>query len=97
MSYLTPLNVGIQALKALREAGVQSVLLNPNIATIMTSHKLADEVYYLPVVCPCQTDTGPCLSGSLSDDECLTVIIRPPNTQNMSSSESMFVDICHVS
>jgi len=36
-------------LKALKEAGVKSVLINPNIATIQTDHKLADEVYYLPV------------------------------------------------
>ena len=41
--------IGSQALKALKEAGVQSVLINPNIATIQTDHKLADEVYYLPV------------------------------------------------
>ena len=40
---------GSQALKALREANVKSVLMNPNIATIQTDHKLADEVYYLPV------------------------------------------------
>lgn len=36
-------------MKALKEAGVYSVLINPNIATIQTDHKLADEVYYLPV------------------------------------------------
>lgn len=40
---------GSQALKALKEAGVKSVLINPNIATIQTAHVLADEVYYLPV------------------------------------------------
>ncbi|OLN88764.1 Carbamoyl-phosphate synthase arginine-specific large chain [Colletotrichum chlorophyti] len=40
---------GSQALKALKEAGVKSVLINPNIATIQTNHSLADEVYYLPV------------------------------------------------
>ncbi|KAF2750709.1 carbamoyl-phosphate synthase [Sporormia fimetaria CBS 119925] len=40
---------GSQALKALKEAGVRSVLINPNIATIQTSHVLADEIYYLPV------------------------------------------------
>ncbi|KAF4988671.1 hypothetical protein FGRMN_9638 [Fusarium graminum] len=40
---------GAQALKALKEAGVSSVLINPNIATIQTNHSLADEVYYLPV------------------------------------------------
>lgn len=36
-------------MKALKEAGVASVLINPNIATIQTNHSLADEVYYLPV------------------------------------------------
>lgn len=41
--------IGSQALKALREANVASILINPNIATIQTDHKLADEVYYLPV------------------------------------------------
>ncbi|MCJ1380322.1 carbamoyl-phosphate synthase (glutamine-hydrolyzing) cpa2 [Xylographa soralifera] len=40
---------GSQALKALKEADVKSILINPNIATIQTDHKLADEVYYLPV------------------------------------------------
>ncbi|PBP26851.1 carbamoyl-phosphate synthase arginine-specific large chain [Diplocarpon rosae] len=40
---------GSQALKALKEAGVTSVLINPNIATIQTAHVLTDEVYYLPV------------------------------------------------
>lgn len=46
---LTDCRIGSQALKALKEAGVASVLINPNIATIQTDHKLADEVYYLPV------------------------------------------------
>ena len=40
---------GSQALKALREEGIKSVLVNPNIATIQTSKLLADEVYFLPV------------------------------------------------
>ena len=40
---------GSQALKALREEGVHTVLVNPNIATIQTSKQLADEVYFLPV------------------------------------------------
>lgn len=43
------IHAGSQALKALKEAGVKSVLMNPNIATIQTDHKLADEVYYLPI------------------------------------------------
>src|SRR5215467_5668298 len=40
---------GSQALKALREEGIKTVLVNPNIATIQTSKLLADEVYFLPV------------------------------------------------
>ncbi|KAF8437769.1 hypothetical protein BGX38DRAFT_1273893 [Terfezia claveryi] len=40
---------GSQAIKALKEANVHTLLLNPNIATIQTSHFLADEVFYLPV------------------------------------------------
>jgi len=40
---------GSQAIKALRESGVETVLINPNIATIQTSHSLADSVYFLPV------------------------------------------------
>ena len=40
---------GSQALKALREEGIRSVLVNPNIATIQTSEGIADEVYFLPV------------------------------------------------
>ncbi|KAJ1908628.1 carbamoyl-phosphate synthase (glutamine-hydrolyzing) cpa2 [Tieghemiomyces parasiticus] len=40
---------GSQAIKALRESGVKTVLVNPNIATIQTSQALADSVYFLPV------------------------------------------------
>ena len=40
---------GSQALKALKEEGVQTVLINPNIATIQTSEEIADRVYFLPV------------------------------------------------
>ena len=40
---------GSQALKALREEGIHSVLVNPNIATIQTSEGIADQVYFLPV------------------------------------------------
>ena len=40
---------GSQAMKALRESNVKTILVNPNIATIQTSHLLADEVYFLPV------------------------------------------------
>jgi len=40
---------GSQAIKALKEEGIRTVLVNPNIATIQTSQDLADEVYFLPV------------------------------------------------
>ena len=40
---------GSQALKALRQEGIRSVLINPNIATIQTSEGIADKVYFLPV------------------------------------------------
>lgn len=40
---------GSQALKALREEGVSTVLINPNIATVQTSEGVADQIYYLPV------------------------------------------------
>ncbi|CAO3644868.1 unnamed protein product [Mucor fragilis] len=42
---------GSQAIKALRESGIHTILVNPNIATIQTSHTLADQVYFLPVTC----------------------------------------------
>lgn len=40
---------GSQALKALREEGIYSVLVNPNVATIQTSEGVADKVYFLPI------------------------------------------------
>ena len=40
---------GSQALKALKEEGVETVLINPNIATIQTSDNIADKIYFLPV------------------------------------------------
>ncbi len=40
---------GAQALKALREEGLQTVLINPNIATVQTSEGMADKIYFLPV------------------------------------------------
>ncbi len=43
---------GSQALKALKEENVNTVLINPNIATVQTSEELADKIYYLPVT-PC--------------------------------------------
>ena len=40
---------GSQALKALKEEGIQTVLINPNIATVQTSEGVADKIYFLPV------------------------------------------------
>ena len=40
---------GSQAIKALKEEGVEIILINPNIATVQTSKNLADKIYYVPV------------------------------------------------
>src|SRR5476649_1442654 len=40
---------GSQAIKALKEEGIKTILVNPNIATVQTSKFLADDVYFLPV------------------------------------------------
>ena len=45
--------IGAQAIKALKEENVSTVLINPNIATIQTSRGLADTVYFLPVTPEC--------------------------------------------
>ena len=41
---------GSQAIKALQEMNIQTVLINPNIATVQTSKGLADKVYFLPLL-----------------------------------------------
>ncbi len=43
---------GSQCLKALREEGIETILINPNIATIQTSKEMADKIYFLPIT-PC--------------------------------------------
>jgi len=40
---------GSQAIKALKDEGIYTILVNPNIATIQTSEHMADQVYFLPV------------------------------------------------
>ena len=40
---------GSQALKALKEEGIYTILINPNIATVQTSEGIADKIYFLPV------------------------------------------------
>ena len=40
---------GSQALKALKEEGIETVLINPNIATVQTSEGIADHIYFLPI------------------------------------------------
>ena len=40
---------GSQALKALKEEGIVTVLINPNIATVQTSEGVADQIYFLPI------------------------------------------------
>ena len=41
---------GAQAIKAMKEEGIETVLINPNIATVQTSKGFADKVYFLPEV-----------------------------------------------
>lgn len=43
------LNFYLQAIKALKEEQISTVLINPNIATVQTSKGLADKVYFLPI------------------------------------------------
>ena len=59
---------GSQAVKALREEGVLTVLINPNIATVQTSKGLADKVYFLPITPNYVTQVcGVCSSGYRND------------------------------
>lgn len=47
-----------QAIKALKEENIQTVLINPNIATVQTSKGLADKVYFLPITAEYVTQVG---------------------------------------
>lgn len=49
---------GSQAVKALKEEGIQTILINPNIATVQTSKGLADKVYFLPITTEYVTQVG---------------------------------------
>ena len=49
---------GSQAIKALKEEGINTVLINPNIATVQTSKGLADKVYFLPITLDYVTQVG---------------------------------------
>lgn len=50
---------GSQAIKALKEENIQTVLINPNIATVQTSKGLADKVYFLPLMPEYVEQVGP--------------------------------------
>ncbi len=47
---------GSQAIKALKEEGIKTILVNPNIATVQTDHEMADEVYLQPLTCQIVTN-----------------------------------------
>lgn len=53
-------NLSFQAIKALKEENIQTVLINPNIATVQTSKGLADKVYFLPITAEYVTQVGDC-------------------------------------
>ncbi len=48
----------LQAIKALKEEGIQTVLINPNIATVQTSKGMADKTYFLPINADYVTQVG---------------------------------------
>lgn len=50
------MNLFLQAIKALKEEGVRTVLINPNIATVQTSKGFADHTYFLPITKEYVTD-----------------------------------------
>lgn len=52
----------LQAIKALKEEGIQTVLINPNIATVQTSKGMADKIYFLPITSDYVTQVFPCVS-----------------------------------
>ena len=57
---LPSLSLYSQAIKALREEGIRSVLINPNIATVQTSKGLADKVYFIPITPDYVTQVSTC-------------------------------------
>jgi len=53
---LHEIDVVFQAIKALKEEGIHTILINPNIATVQTSTGMADKVYFLPITTNYVTD-----------------------------------------
>ena len=79
---------GSQAVKALREEGVLTVLINPNVATVQTSKGLADKVYFLPIPPGYVTQVcGVCTSGCRNDCKNSVGV--------MSSLVKYFVGVCY--
>lgn len=61
---------GSQAVKALKEESIQTILINPNIATVQTSKGLADKVYFLPITIEYVTQVG---NHSWKGDHCALI------------------------
>ena len=81
---------GSQAIKALREEGIITVLINPNIATVQTSKGLADKVYFLPITLDYVTQVGRGLLGyraAVSESLCI-VFCSSSNLQCFPQSRS---------
>lgn len=76
---------GSQALKALREEGIKSVLINPNIATVQTSEGVADQIYFLPVT-PYFVEKV--IEKSARKVSCLPSEARLPSTAEWSSTRA---------
>ena len=71
---VTTLRFPLQAIKALKEEGMQTVLINPNIATVQTTKGLADRVYFLPITTEYVTQVKHRITGILGGWE-----TRPKN------------------
>lgn len=63
-----------QAIKALKEENIQTVLINPNIATVQTSKGLADKVYFLPITAEYVTQV--CAPGFLFECRFFTLMLK---------------------
>lgn len=84
---------GSQALKALKEAGVKSVLINPNIATIQTAHIIADEVYFLPGT-PLRISFS-CLAAENSYDY-VSIVIFGSGEKLLTFREISYTRVCNI-
>ena len=68
---------GSQALKAMKEEGIETVLINPTIATVQTSEGVAAKIYYFPVTPYFVGEGLSCVSHIVSGTRCMEARISP--------------------